>query len=173
MEALGISEGHVWLKGEDFQYYQNKGMKEDELKKEVVKAYDSFFRGNVTSSRSIPQGNIVKCDIKNRTLTLNDKFIPVRINSDILFDVFQFEKERIILKIPINLIQGIKSKKPNTYIMENGSEIVVNNQSIKFIFTKGAELSFFDDSVLESTVHIDFKSMDVICLNLSYGKKES
>lgn len=171
MEALGISEGHTELFGEDFQYYQNKGMKEDELKKEVIKAYDSFYRGKVISSRPIPQGNTVKCDIKNRTITLYEKFIPVRINNDLFFDVFHVEKEKISIKFPIELIQGIKNRRPNTYKQANGSEIVVNNQSIKFCFTAGSTLSFFDDAILENKVSLNFTLLDVICLTISYEEQ--
>ena len=157
LKRLGLSEGQLKaLEIPGFSYYKNKKMKEDDLKKQVASSFSDEYRQMGLHKGQCPTGTVCKCDTKKKTITVLESYIPVKINGERVYSVFNYSSDKISITIPMHFIPGLKNKQNMTYQCEDGTKIVVSNSGIKFVLNDDCALTFFNDQLLEHQVQLVF-----------------
>ncbi len=157
LKKLGLSEGQIKaLEIPGFSHYKNKKMKDDDLKKQVVSRFSDEFRQMVFHKGQCPSGTVCKCDTKKRTITVCESHIPVEINGERIYRVFDCNNDKISISVPMHLIPGLKNKQNTTYQCEDGTKIVVSNNRIKFVLNDNCALVFFNDQLLKHQIQLVF-----------------
>lgn len=147
-----------------YKYYQNKAFnKDEEKKKAILSAFEAEYAESVLSDGLLVKD--CKCDLNDLTISVNSKYIPVRINGTQYCDVL---KNARTYKIPSDIIQGLKSRQNKNFSMENGSKMTISNGKITFSFPENVEHAFFDANALDQKISFSLNASEELTLTIMY-----
>lgn len=85
------------------------------------------------------------------------KSVPITINECKYCNVFQTNKnDQSVYMIPIDLVPGLKSKRPGSYVDDSGAILKISKKNGTFTFPKETAHMFYNSEILESPVVFSF-----------------
>jgi len=149
-----------------YKYYLSKELENDKLKSEVNVEFSQKYCMDIFHTES--KSNIAKVDLKNKTITLDASYIPVKINNQIVKDVLCYKDNIFSIKVPKELLGEILvTKIQGTYPnKETFPNLKIANNQATFSFNVGQSLVFNDNVHVSRELKFKFNLQEGIVLEI-------